>query len=476
MADIKRLSKLIKAIPIELIKSIGVPDNDIAVFNKYKLFPIELLVKANWNYKEDDEFVAEKLRANIQRIGQVENIQVRQLETGYYEVINGNHRLDELSALDKKFVIAYDHGKISIAEAQRIALETNETRFKSDPLKLSALLKEINLEFTDLDLLSTLPYTEEEFNNLLEITAQQIEENTPDIKDDDFEQPLPEQPKTKLGDLYEMNGHRLLCGNSTHAEDVALLMNGKKAQLLYTDPPYNIKYAEFNKNRAGNHGKDWTKEYCSEWEDNMTDSDYFQFLVDFIALAKANLDDWGHYYIWHASTYYRELLNAMEANQIPYDKVPIQWVKQVAPLSWVRYKRISEPCIFAGKGAVNGNGDGARWFGPNNEVNIWQINRDHNVNYIHPTQKPVALCARALNNSTQRGDLVLDLFMGSGTTFIASDMLNRIAYGMELEPKFCDVIVQRFFKYCQENDKACDVKLNGNSININYFEVSDAAR
>jgi len=470
MAGIKQLRSMIKTISPEKLAGIGIPENDLIVFQNYKIFPLAILVKANWNYKEDDEFISSKLRANIKRIGQVENIQVRELETGYYEVVNGNHRLDDITALEKPFVIAYDHGKISLAEAQRITLETNETRFKSNQEKLSNLLNEINLEFPDLDLLSTLPFTEDEFNDLLKLTDLNEQMTPPVIDEDEFETTPPVQPKTKLGDLYELNGHRLLCGNSTNEEDVSRLMDGKLAHMIYTDPPYNINYPEFNLQRAGDHGKDWTEEYCSEWGDKMTDDDYKKFLKDFLRLAKKYSIEWAHYYIWHATTYFREVIEAFESNGIPYDKVPIQWVKQVAPLSWVRYKRKSEPCVFGGKGAVNGNGQGARWFGPNNEVNIWEISRDHNVNYIHPTQKPVALCGRSLINSSQPGEIVLDMFMGSGTTFIASEALGRIAFGMELEPKFCDVIVQRYFKYCSENNIPCSVKLNGEEISINYFD------
>lgn len=472
MANIKKLRSLIKAIPQDMLEQIGVPDNDLKIFKNYKIFPREILVKAHWNYKEDDEFTGSKLRANIQRIGQVENIQVRELETGYYEVINGNHRLDEIEKLDKPFVIAYDHGLISQPEAQRIALETNETRFKSNTEKLSIILNEIKLEFPDIDLLATLPFTEEEFGDLLKLSLPEAQMTPQDIQEDNFDKEPPEQPKTVLGDLYELNGHRLLCGDSTNDADVARLMNGQLAHMLYTDPPYNINYAEFNLNRAGDHGRDWTDEYCSEWRDSMSDTEYKSFLRDFLRLAKQHSIEWAHYYVWHATTYFREVLEAFEANSIPFDKVPIQWVKQVAPLSWVRYKRKSEPCIFGGKGAINGNGDGARWFGPHNEVNIWEIDRDHNGSYVHPTQKPIALCARALTNSSTVGENVLDLFMGSGTTFLACEILGRTAFGMELEPKFCDVIVQRFMKYCTDNNRTCTVKLNGAEIDINYFSES----
>lgn len=463
--NLDELKKQIKPIPPALLKSM--PDNEKNTFGKYKIFPIGILVKADWNYKENDEYMANKLLENIKRNGQIENCHVRLLDSGYYEIINGNHRYDGFIALGQNFVLAYDHGNISLAEAQRIAIETNETKFKANTEKLSEILNNLKLEFPDVEL--SLPYTPEELQDLLEISMPDLNEELSDIVEDDYSEEPPERPKTQRGDLYELNGHRLLCGDSTNDEDVARLMNGKVAHMLFTDPPYNINYADFNLSRS-NGARNWTDEYCSEWHDLMPDDAYSQFLIDFLRLAKQNMIEFAHYYVWHATNYFTELVSAFKINEIPYDKVPIQWVKQVAPLSWVRYKRKNEPCIFGGKGAINGNGEGARWFGPNNEVTIWEIDRDHNGDYIHPTQKPVALAARAISNSSQKDELVIDMFLGSGTTLIASDSLGRLCNGMEYEPKFCDCIVKRYIKYCADNDKMCHVLLNGNPIDVNYFE------
>lgn len=471
--SLNQLKKLIKAIPSEMLLQIGIPENDVNIFSNYKIFPRGILVEADWNYKDDDDLIGEKLRNNMKRIGQVENIQLRLLNTGYYEVINGNHRLKEGDNLGKQFYIAYDHGPISLTEAQRIATETNETRFKPNLEKLSKILNELKIEFPEDDLLSTMPFSQDDFNNLLELTFENLSDlNNIIVEEDNFDKEPPVIAKTVRGDLYEMNGHRMLCGDSTNKDDVDRLMNRQKAHMIFTDPPYNINYAEFNLKRGYNGkqpGKDWTAVYCSEWEDSMSDSDYKNFLINFLKLGKENLIEFGHYYIWHSTTYYRELLDALEINDIPYDKVPLVWKKQAAPLSWAHYKRIHEPCLFAGKGAVNGAGTAARWFGPTNETTVWEIPKDHNGSYIHPTQKPVALAARAINNSSQKAEIVLDLFLGSGSTLIASDKLERKCFGMEYEPKFCDVIVQRFFKYCADNSIECIVKLNGDSIDENYF-------
>ncbi len=454
-----------------------------SLLDNFKVIPISKLVKADWNYKTDDPVKKEKLKENIKRNGQIENVLVRLLDTGFYEIVNGNHRQDVFVELGFEEVVAFDFGKISLAAAQRIAIETNETKFDSDTDKLAKLLQEIKLEFNEEDLKATMPFDEDEFSEMMSREITEIDfdlDNDKDyseIEEDNFDEELPEKPKTKTGDLYELGIHRLLCGDSTDINDVNSLMDGQTAHLLYTDPPYNIAYTEFNKLRGSSReepkGKDWGEEYNSSWTDYMPDDQFQKFLIDFLALAKKHLIPYGHYYVWHATNYYRETLKAFEANEIPYDKVPIIWKKNVAPLSWVHYKRIHEPCIFGGLGAVNGAGKAARWFGPNNETTVWCIDRDPNNSYIHPTQKPVALAARALKNSSQPGEIVLDMFAGSGTTLICSDKMSRICFTMEKEPKFCDMIVKRYIKHCKESDQSCVVKRNGIEIEESFFEETE---
>lgn len=120
---------------------------------------------------------------------------------------------------------------------------------------------------------------------------------------------------------------------------------------------------------------------------------------------------------------------------------------------------------------MNRVGHGARWFGPNNETTIWNINRETSQNYVHPNQKPVALAARAIKNSSQPGENVLDLFMGSGTTIITCDQMNRQAFGMEFDPIYTDVIVHRFAKYKLSQDQEFTIKLNGEDITAKIIEL-----
>lgn len=169
-SKVQKLQQKIKLFFTEKqLKDNGVPKEEIPYLLNYKIFPLELLVKASWNYKTDNSEKSLKLQNNIKRIGQVENIQVRGLNTGYYEVVNGNHRLDNLLELGKKFVVAFDHGKISTAEAQRIAIETNETKFEADTMKLAELIVEIQQDYDLADLEETMPYSEGELKHFAEL-------------------------------------------------------------------------------------------------------------------------------------------------------------------------------------------------------------------------------------------------------------------------------------------------------------------
>lgn len=168
---LKELTELIKpAFSLEQLKTMNVPENEINDYMKFHVFPISILVKAVWNYKEENENLTSKLIANIKQNGQVENIQVRLLDTGYYEIVNGNHRLDAMLSLGREFIVCYNHGSISDSKAKRIAIETNETRFATDSIKLADLIKEISTDFDISDLESTMPYNETELNNFIELT------------------------------------------------------------------------------------------------------------------------------------------------------------------------------------------------------------------------------------------------------------------------------------------------------------------
>jgi DNA modification methylase len=380
-------------------------------------------------------------------------------------ILDGHHRQRAMQELEKEGVVIADELPANFIEcrsrkdAAKLVLLYSSLYAKISQVSFTEFLEEFELAIDDVALEIDLPSFD--FEKLTNPDRTDVYEDTPSEADNTS--PV----ISKRGDIYELGEHRLLCGDSTSADDVARLMNGRKAHLLFTDPPYNIRYAELN-NEIRETGKDWSSVYCAEWEDDMTDDDYQRFLIDVLRNAKENLIEYAHYYVWYATPYFQHVLNAFKANDVYFDQVPILWQKETFTMSWMRYKRNYEPCIFGGKGA-NSSTENARWFGENNEITTWNIHRDHNSTYIHPTQKPVALPMRACKNSTQPGESVLDLFGGSGSTLIAADAMDRTAFLCEMEPRFVDGIVWRYMAWCKTESKPCAVRRNGKAINAEEF-------
>ena len=165
---LKELQKLIRpAFTEEQLEFI--PETERENYRNYKIFPIGILVKADWNYKNEDIVTSSKLQNNLKKNGQVENIQVRILKTGFYEVVNGNHRYDDMCILGREYVMCYDHGKITDSAAKKIAIETNETKFSADQLKLAGLMSELVQDYGLDELVTTLPFSGEEIENLVKL-------------------------------------------------------------------------------------------------------------------------------------------------------------------------------------------------------------------------------------------------------------------------------------------------------------------
>jgi DNA modification methylase len=229
-----------------------------------------------------------------------------------------------------------------------------------------------------------------------------------------------------LGDLFEIGEHRLLCGDSTCSDTVAKLMNGEKADMVFTDPPYNVAF-------NGRSGKFEVIE-----NDNLPENEFEDLINGFVAIL--NILQPRNYYVWCNWKFYGILQSKLDF------KACIVWAKNVFGLGR-GYRHQHEFCLFNGK-----IDDGI-----NNESDLWQVKKD--TNYLHPTQKPIELASRALNNHKQ-DKLIVDLFCGSGLTFLASHQLKRKCYGMELDPKYCQVIIDRMKKL----DPSLVIKRNGETV------------
>jgi DNA modification methylase len=244
-----------------------------------------------------------------------------------------------------------------------------------------------------------------------------------EAEEDDFDATPPEEPITVLGDLYEIGEHRLLCGDSTDSDQVAKLMNGSKADMVFTDPPYNVAF-------NGRSGKFDVIE-----NDDLPENEFEDLIDGFVSILEILKPN--NYYVWCNWKFYGILQSKLDF------KACIVWAKNVFGLGR-GYRHQHEFCLFNGKLDE----------GINNESDLWEVKKD--TKYQHPTQKPVELAARALNNHKEDKNIV-DLFLGSGSTMVASHQLKRKCYGMELDPKYCDVIVKRMIKL----DPTLIIKRNG---------------
>jgi len=321
-------------------------------------------------------------------------------------VIAGHGRLMAARKLgmDKVPVVELDH----LTESQRKAyvLADNRIALNSgwDTSMLSLELQDLK---DDIDL-SLLGFDPDELDALLNPV-----EETEGLTDEDSVPDVPNEPKTKLGDIYILGNHRLMCGDSTSIDAVDKLMDGNPVDLIFTDPPYNVGF----NGRSGKH--DVIK------NDNLSESDFETFIGEVCNTIKAINPK--AYYIWCNWNFYGILQGKLDY------KTCIVWAKNVFGMG-NGYRHQHEFCLFNGKidEVVK------------NESDLWEVKKD--TKYVHPTQKPVALSVRAFGNHVKLLN-VLDLFGGSGSTLIGAEQTGRKAFVMELDPKYCDVIVTRWEQF-----------------------------
>jgi DNA modification methylase len=240
----------------------------------------------------------------------------------------------------------------------------------------------------------------------------EMEDTEIEAVEDNYQAPDTIETDIVIGDLFEIGEHRLLCGDSTDSDAMAKLMDGEKADMVFTDPPYNVAF-------NGRSGKFDVIE-----NDDLPEKEFEQLIDGFVSIL--HILNPPVYYVWCNWKFYGILQNKLEF------KACIVWAKNVFGLGR-GYRHQHEFCLFNGKIDE----------GINNESDLWEVKKD--TNYMHPTQKPVELASRALNNH-KKAKTIVDLFSGSGLSFIASHQLKRKCYGMELDPKYCQVIIDRMIK------------------------------
>jgi len=265
-----------------------------------------------------------------------------------------------------------------------------------------------------------------------EIEALLAPTGTEGLTDEDAVPEVPEAPVTVLGDVWLLGKHRVMCGDSTSIDAVDKLMEGQKADMVFTDPPYGVSY------EGGHNQKKRSGIIADTLEGESLTGLFYGALMAAVACTK----DGAAFYVWYASGKSIETYAALADLPLKLRAV-IQWYKVKSGLGafMSQYIPNAEPCMYLHK-----DGCAPAWYGPTNEKTVWELKKESR-NEFHPTQKPVGLPERAINNSSKAGDYILDLFGGSGSTLIGCEKTGRINRSMELDPKYCDVIVQRWQEF-----------------------------
>lgn len=277
-------------------------------------------------------------------------------------------------------------------------------------------------------------------------------------QDDDYTEPDDIHVDVKLGDLIELGSHRVLCGDSTDKDSYGLIMQERKAVLYLSDPPYGVSYADKNEflNAVDKGNRNQTKIE----NDHKTPEEMYQFWKDVFTPACQALANESSYYIFSpqgGDLLLLLLLQAVRDSGFQLKHILV-WAKNNHVLGRCDYNYKHEPIVYGWKQK------GSHKFYGNGEqlTSVWSYDKPLK-NDLHPTMKPLPVLCNALLNSTIEGDLVLDNFLGSGSTLIASEQLNRVCCGIEIDPKYCQVIINRYKKYCEDNEEVFECKINGES-------------
>ena len=381
---------------------------------------ISELIKAEYNPRKISVVQLYELKEGIEEFGLVQPLVVNENPERKNVIVGGHQRLKLWEELGNKEVdCSIVNLTLDKERKLNIKLNKNGGTFDDDLLK----------EFFDYEELIEWGFTASE---LFDMDETEIKGNI-----DDDEIPEVKESKVKRGDIWQLGEHRVMCGDSTSSDDVAKLMNGEKADMVFTDPPYLMDF-------QGNVG--WTEKngtqptYNAKHNSIKNDKMSKEEGEDFLDSINSNIQLFctGAFYV----TFYRLGMDKYYAsmNRIGLKcRSVIIWEKGNHTLSNSDYMSRYEPIFY-------GWVDKHNFYGGNNGMDIWQIDRTKK-NELHPTMKPIPLCEKAISDGSKTKNKVLDLFLGSGSTLIAAEKLKRKCYGMELDEKYCDVIIERWEQF-----------------------------
>ena len=384
---------------------------------RIETIPIEKLNPAPYNPRLDlkpGDREYDKIKRSIVEFDLVEPL-VWNEATGY--LVGGHQRLKVLKDLGIQDVQV---SIVNIPDQNRekaLNIPLNKIQGDWDWVKLKDVMQELNLADFDVTLTGFDGF---DLDDLIGPKSG--------LTGDDAVPEAPKTAKTKINDLYILGEHRLMCGDAININHLNLLMDNKKSDLVFTDPPYNVDY------------EGYTEENLTIKNDKMSDQDFKKFLLDVFSSYRMILKDGGSLYICHPSLYQREFQDSLEQSGFSV-RTQIIWAKNTFAWGYGRYKFQHEPIFYA---YIKGQTD--PWYGDKTQSTLWQENKPA-ANKLHPTMKPVELISRGLQNSSKAGDIVIDLFGGSGSTMIASEKLGRRCFMMEIDPIYCDVIVKRWEEF-----------------------------
>lgn len=408
------------------------------------------LEDAPWNFRRHSEHQAAALEGAIDEIGLYGYPDVYQTAAGKLMLCDGHLR---------KSLYVRKYGASALIEVNVTDFDETEARKATATKDPIAAMAETDAQAL-AELLDTVDFKNDAVLDMLrDLAGEALEqdEDEPEVVEDEVPEP-PADPITKPGDVWILGDHRLLCGDSTKAADMERLMAGAKADCWVTDPPYNVNYSG---------GTGLTIE-----NDNMHDAEFRKFLVDCFKIAFDAMKPGAAFYIWHSDSEGLNFRGAVaDCGQIV--RQCLIWVKSSLVMGRQDYHWIHEPSLYGWK-----KGGSHRWYYDRTEttviddakpVDIAKMKKEELVEYAlamrakmemhqttvirepkpsrsaeHPTMKPVKLIARLVRNSTKKGDLIIDSFLGSGTTLVVAEQMRRKCYGIELSPNYCDVIIHRY--------------------------------
>lgn len=401
-----------------------------------KELPLKELKPAAYNprkklKKGDKEY--EKIKQSLLKFGYVDPIIVNEDLT----VIGGHQRLTVLKDLD------YETAKCVIVDLPKedekaLNIALNKITGQWDEALLADLLLDLQESDFNLDLTGFEP---PEIDDILSnVHDKELFEDEFDVEEE-----LKKPTLSRHGDIWQLGKHRVICGDSTKAETYKQLLDDRKANLVVTDPPYNVDVEE----TAG-----------KILNDNMSDGDFYQFLLSMFTQVENHMEDDASIYVFHADT---EGLNFRKAFKDAgfYLSGCCIWKKNSLVLGRSPYQWQHEPCLYGWKKKGK-----HQWFSDRKQTTIWEYDRPKSSK-DHPTMKPIQLIAYPIQNSSMRGTIVLDPFLGSGSTLIAADQTGRVCYGIELDEKFVDVIVKRYIEVTGDTE----VTVQRNNEVLTYNQV-----